>query len=43
MERRTDTEIRRSRKKGDAILALLITAMIILIVLFVISLIVAVK
>ncbi|MGD0817113.1 MAG: hypothetical protein ABR986_01790 [Methanomassiliicoccales archaeon] len=43
MERRTDTVIRRSRGKGDAIVALVIVAMIILIVIFMISLVVVGK
>lgn len=43
MERRSDLVIKRSRKKGDAAVALAIPAAIILIVIFAISLLVAVK
>jgi hypothetical protein len=43
LERRTETVINRSRKKGDALVALMITAAIIILVLFMISLLVVVK
>lgn len=43
MERRSEMVIRRSRKRGDAIVTMAITALIILVVLVVISLFVAGK
>ena len=43
MERRSELVVRRSRKRGDAIVTLAITAAIILIVLVVISMLVAAR
>ena len=43
LERRTENIVKRSRNKWDALVALAITAAIIILVLFVISLLVAVK
>jgi hypothetical protein len=42
-EQRSNTVIQRSRKKGDAMVALVITGLIIIVVLFLISLFVVVK
>jgi hypothetical protein len=43
LERRTETVINRSRKKGNAVVTLAITAAIIILALFVISLLVVVR